>query len=260
MTSKVLAKLRLGAAFCMLLVSLALLASCQQEAPQPQPEPVVPGILTETTWKSPDGTKTIKFGSDGSVSLDGVDLKSMGIQWLGSGNIAPTNTITNGDWQDLAYSISSGTATITGRLANEGVSGTKDERYTLATFRLGVTEGTSQKTNYYKAAVTFNTANPQSVNYEMDVPKAENFHGTYYNADGKKALEVNSNGTFVTFSQGGKTVRFWKDGGGDGTIKVYPSKLVMESAGSATLGTTYYCYPRLLTSNPSSSSYTYYRK
>lgn len=72
MTSKVTAKLRLGAAFSVLLISLALFAGCKQDvAPQDSYTPpgygATVGYLTDTTWKS--GNDTIKFGAEGSVTV-----------------------------------------------------------------------------------------------------------------------------------------------------------------------------------------------
>ena len=68
MTSKVTAKLPLGVAFSMLLISLALFVGCKQDvAPQDSYTPpgygATVGYLTDTTWKN--GNDTIKFGAEG---------------------------------------------------------------------------------------------------------------------------------------------------------------------------------------------------
>ena len=70
MTSKVTAKLPLGVAFSMLLISLALFVGCKQEADNSYTPPgygATVGYLTDTTWKS--GNDTIKFGAEGSVTV-----------------------------------------------------------------------------------------------------------------------------------------------------------------------------------------------
>ncbi len=70
MTSKVTAKWRLGAAFSVLLISLALFVGCKQEADNSYTPPgygATVGYLTDTTWKS--GNDTIKFGAEGSVTV-----------------------------------------------------------------------------------------------------------------------------------------------------------------------------------------------
>ena len=70
MSSKVTAKLPLGAAFSVLLISLALLAGCKQEAPVDSYAPpgygASVGSLTDTVWKS--GSDTIRFGAEGKVT------------------------------------------------------------------------------------------------------------------------------------------------------------------------------------------------
>lgn len=71
MTSKVTAKLPLGVAFSMLLISLALFVGCKQDVAQDSYTPpgygATVGYLTDTTWKS--GNDTIKFGAEGSVTV-----------------------------------------------------------------------------------------------------------------------------------------------------------------------------------------------
>lgn len=69
MSSKVTAKLRLGAAFSVLLISLALLAGCKQEADNSYTPPgygASVGSLTDTVWKN--GSDTIRFGAEGKVT------------------------------------------------------------------------------------------------------------------------------------------------------------------------------------------------
>lgn len=70
MSSKVTAKLRLGAAFSVLLISLALLAGCKQEADNSYTPPgygASVGPLTDTVWKDESGA-TIRFGAEGKVT------------------------------------------------------------------------------------------------------------------------------------------------------------------------------------------------
>lgn len=108
MTSKVTAKLPLGVAFSMLLISLALFVGCKQEvAPQDSYTPpgygATVGYLTDTTWKS--GNDTIKFGAEGSVTVPN-SMKKMGIELDGKSFFL--------EFGDFTYSVSSyNTTTVT---------------------------------------------------------------------------------------------------------------------------------------------------
>lgn len=110
MTSKVTAKLPLGVAFSMLLISLALFVGCKQEvAPQDSYTPpgygATVGYLTDTTWKS--GNETIKFGAEGSVSVPD-SMKKMDIERYGK--------IFSFELGDFTYSVSGTTVTISAKV------------------------------------------------------------------------------------------------------------------------------------------------
>lgn len=103
MTSKVTAKLPLGVAFSMLLISLALFVGCKQDvAPQDSYTPpgygATVGYLTDTTWKN--GNDTIKFGAEGSVTVPNSMKKIGDVVELG----------------DFTYSVSGTTVTISAKV------------------------------------------------------------------------------------------------------------------------------------------------
>lgn len=110
MTSKVTAKLPLGVAFSMLLISLALFVGCKQDvAPQDSYTPpgygATVGYLTDTTWKS--GNETIKFGAEGSVSVpNSMKKRDIGLE----------GKIFSLELGDFTYSVSSTTVTISAKV------------------------------------------------------------------------------------------------------------------------------------------------
>ena len=104
MTSKVTAKLPLGVAFSMLLISLALFVGCKQEADNSYTPPgygATVGYLTDTTWKN--GSDTIKFGAEGSVTVPD-SMKKIDTEF---GVV---------EFGDFTYSVSGTTVTISAKV------------------------------------------------------------------------------------------------------------------------------------------------
>lgn len=163
MTSKVTAKLPLGVAFSMLLISLALFVGCKQDvAPQDSYTPpgygATVGYLTDTTWKS--GNDTIKFGAEGSVTVPN-SMKKMGdVVELGDftysvfGTTVTISAKVKNASADLSGWISAGdiidvaTCTI-GTTASSGTTSSGDTTYDDYTSGDGTKEGsTSGDTTY----------------------------------------------------------------------------------------------------------------
>ena len=291
MTSKVTAKLPLGVAFSMLLISLALFVGCKQEADNSYTPPgygATVGYLTDTTWKN--GNDTIKFGAEGSVSVP----DSMKKTDTGFGVV---------EFGDFTYSVSGTTVTISAKVKKvEGIAsalfseggisevatctigatassgttssgdgtyddytsgnGTKDD-YTsgeqrgesASTGTQGSSPSTSGTYRYYQMKVSPEFGNVQYYTME-NIPNSGNkFVGTYYNAWGVKSVQINKDGTFVEFSLGGKDISYWKDNG-NGTISVKSEPFTNTNSGtSSTSSTIYYLYPHALMYNGSVSSY-----
>lgn len=295
MTSKVTAKLPLGVAFSMLLISLALFVGCKQDVtPQDSYTPpgygATVGYLTDTTWKS--GNETIKFGAEGSVSVpDSMKKIDMGFGVVELGDFTysvsgTTDTISakvkkapadlskffsEGDIIDVA-TFSIGTTASSGTTSSgDGTygdytsgNGTKDD-YTSGEQKgeSNGTQGSSTSTSgtyrYYQMEVTSDlpvTNGSMTFTMENRPTSGDKFVGTYYNGHGVKQIQINKDNTFVRFTSGGKDISYWRDNG-NGTISVSSEPFTNSSISgtSSTSPTIYYLYPHALRS----SGNTYYK-
>ena len=246
MSSKVTAKLRLGAAFSVLLISLALLAGCKQEADNSYTPPgygASVGPLTDTVWKN--GSDTIRFGAEGKV----VDVPK---KWKTDESVD--------EYGDFTYSSGKIFAKVKklGELAkefSEGIEGTTSE---FATFIVPTTTTTNQDgqnitvTNYYEMKVTIN-GNPTTFTMDNKPTSGDKFVGTYYDDRGRKAIQINKDNTFVTFTDGEHRVSYWKDKN-DGTIYVKSTQFD-NSLNEFSGGSTYYLYPHALMSGGSAEAW-----
>ena len=259
MTSKVTAKLPLGVAFSMLLISLALFVGCKQDIAQDSYTPpgygATVGYLTDTTWKS--GNETIKFGAEGSVTVpDSMKKIKFGSAIIELGDFtysvstysdsvtisakvkkAPADLsgfFSEGDIIDVA------TCTI-GTTASSGTTSSGDTAYGDSTSGTGTkedypsegkeggsasngTQGSSTSPSgiykYYQMKVSPELlGNVQTFTMENIPTSGDKFVGTYYNGQGVKSVQINKDGTFVNFSSGGKNISYWQDNG-NGTISV----------------------------------------
>ena len=254
MSSKVTAKLRLGAAFSVLLISLTLLAGCKQEADNSYTPPgygASVGPLTDTVWKDESGA-TIRFGAEGKV----VDVPK---EWK-------TDEFGN-EYGDFTYSSGEIFRKFKklGELAKEfaeyfeGIVGTTSE---FATFIVPTTTTNNQDgqnttvTNYYEMKVTISGGQSTTFTMENKPTSGDKFVGTYYDEQGRKEIQINKDGTFVTFTNGGQSIQYWKDKY-DGTISVQSTPFTDNpgSMGSSTSSTTYYLYPHALMSNGSAKAW-----
>ena len=263
MTSKVTAKLPLGVAFSMLLISLALFVGCKQDVAQDSYTPpgygATVGYLTDTTWKS--GNDTIKFGAEGSVTVPDSMKKFDDPQW---------GVVELGDFTYSASTFSD-SVTISAKVTkvlelpefvkespskepevSEGQGGSEygqeaeqievGDIIDVATCTIGVTaDGTSVK-DYYQMKF-----DKQTFTMENRPTSGDKFVGTYYDEQGLKSIQINDDYTFVKFSDGGKKISYWKDNG-NGTISV-------SGTSSSTTSTTYYLYPHALMENGNVESY-----
>lgn len=257
MTSKVTAKLPLGVAFSMLLISLALFVGCKQDVAQDSYTPpgygATVGYLTDTTWKN--GNDTIKFGAEGSVTVPD-SMKTLSKELEGKKFFFELG--------DFTYSAStfSDSVTISAKVTkvpelpefeqgypskepevSEGQGGSEygqeaeqievGDIIDVATCTIGVTaDGTSVK-DYYQMKF-----DKQTFTMENRPTSGDKFVGTYYDEQGLKSIQINDDYTFVKFSDGGKKISYWKDNG-NGTISV-------SGTSSSTSSTTYYLYPHAL--------------
>ncbi|MDY4675175.1 MAG: hypothetical protein SO369_09300 [Treponema sp.] len=246
MSSKVTAKLRLGAAFSVLLISLALLAGCKQEADNSYTPPgyaASVGPLTDTVWKS--GSDTIRFGAEGKV----VDVPSSWKKDL----LVKIPTSNNGyqevqaDFNDFTYSDTA----IYGKVTKASSSYlNKGDIVKIATFEVPTTKSTQtgDVTNYYEMKVKIGgDHNSTTFTMENKPTSGDKFVGTYYDDRGRKEIQINKeDGTFVTFDNGGQSIQYWKYQN-DGTI--YAKATPFDgSANEFSGGSTYYLYPHALMS------------
>lgn len=132
MTSKVTAKLPLGVAFSMLLISLALFVGCKQDVAQDSYTPpgygATVGYLTDTTWKS--GNDTIKFGAEGSITVP----DSMKNIEFGSASIELGDFTYSVSTYSDSVTISAKVKEVSGYLSNVFTEGVIDE---VATCTIG---------------------------------------------------------------------------------------------------------------------------
>lgn len=283
MTSKVTAKLPLGVAFSMLLISLALFVGCKQDvAPQDSYTPpgygATVGYLTDTTWKS--GNDTIKFGAEGSVTVPDSMKKIGDVVELGDFTYSVfSTTVTISAKVKKAPADSSGffsegdiidvaTCTI-GTTASSGTTSSGDTTYDDYTSGSGTkddytsgeqkgesngTQGSSTSTSgtyrYYQMKVSPELlGNVQTYTMENKPTSGDKFVGTYYDERGVKDIQINKDGTFVSFDEGGKYIRNWTFNE-NGTISVTP--IGSDSTSSSTI---YYLYPHALMYNGKVASY-----
>lgn len=293
MTSKVTAKLPLGVAFSMLLISLALFVGCKQDvAPQDSYTPpgygATVGYLTDTTWKS--GNETIKFGAEGSVSVPdsmkkiefGSAIIELGdFTYSASGTISAKVKKTKGT-EDISELLSEGNiidvATFSiGTTASSGTTSSGDGTYGDSTSDTGTkeqkgesaptgTQGSSTSTSgtyrYYQMKVSpelggvLKFGEEKTFTMENKPTSGDKFVGTYYNGHGVKQIQINKDNTFVRFTSGGKDISYWEDKG-NGTISVSSEPFTNSSISgtSSTSPTIYYLYPHALMSNGSAKFY-----
>lgn len=246
MSSKVTAKLRLGAAFSVLLISLTLLAGCKQDADNSYTPPgygTSVGPLTDTVWKN--GSDTIRFGAEGKV----VDVPK---KWK-----TDEFGVEYGDFTYSSEEIFRKVKKL-GELPKdlaeyfEDLVGTTSK---FATFDVPTTTPTTNQdgqditvTNYYEMKVTIN-GNPTTFTMEKKPTSGDAFVGTYYDDRGRKDIQIDKDGTFVRFTDGEQSIQYWKYND-NGTISVQSTPFTDNpgSMGSSTSTnpTIYYLYPHAL--------------
>lgn len=242
MSSKVTAKLRLGAAFSVLLISLTLLAGCKQDADNSYTPPgygASVGPLTDTVWEN--RSDTIRFGAEGKV----VDVPK---EWK-------TDEFGN-EYGDFTYSSGKIFRKFKklGELAKEfpeyfeGIVGTTSEFATFTVPRTAsIQDGSGSPTAkimYYEMGVTIEgKSTPDTFTMENKPTSGDKFVGTYYDKQGRKYIQINKDNTFVQFNNGGQSIGYWKYND-NGTISV--AEKPFDSSNSNQTGTTYYLYPHAL--------------
>ena len=254
MSSKVTAKLPLGAAFSVLLISLALLAGCKQEAPVDSYAPpgygASVGSLTDTVWKN--GSDTIRFGAEGKVTTVPSSWKKDLWVWIETSD--SKHQIVQADFNDFTYSDGAIYGKVTKAASNYL---NKGDRVMIATFTVPRTESrkitgengrpvTKKEHYYYEMKVTIAGATT-SITFDMEnKPNSKDkFVGTYYDELGRKRIQINKeDGTFVSFYEGRQFIQYWKYQS-DGTICVKYTPFD-GSPNEFSEGLTYYLYPHAL--------------
>lgn len=252
MSSKVTAKLRLGAAFSVLLISLALLAGCKQEAPVDSYAPpgygASVGYLTDTVWKS--GSDTIRFGAEGKVTTVPDSWKKDLSVWIETSD-SRYETV-QADFNDFTYS---GTA-IYGKVTKASSNYLKvGDRVMIATFTVPRTESIQIKgengvfvttKNYYYEMDVVTIEDTRTSTFKMEKPTSgDKFVGTYYDELGRKQIQINKDGTFVSFYEGTQFIQRWEYND-NGTISVTPFTNNSAGSSASTSSTTYSLYPHTL--------------
>lgn len=258
MSSKVTAKLPLGAAFSVLLISLALLAGCKQEAPVDSYAPpgygASVGSLTDTVWKS--GSDTIRFGAEGKVTTVPSSWKKDLWVWIETSD-SEYRTV-QADFNDFTYSDGAIYGKVTKAASNYLERG---DRVMIATFDVPRTEpgkttgengltGTKKEPYHYEMKVTIagattSTTSTTTFTMENKPTSGDKFVGTYYDELGRKKIQINKeDGTFVSFYEGTQFIRYWKYQN-DGTICVKYTPFD-GSPNEFSEGLTYYLYPHAL--------------
>ena len=262
MSSKVTAKLPLGAAFSVLLISLALLAGCKQEAPvdnsyTPPGYGASVGSLTNTVWKSGSDT-TIRFGAEGKVTtVPDSWKKDLSVRIQISDNGVTGNRYVQADFNDFTYS----NGAIYGKVTKASSSYLKKgDIVKIATFDVPKTESikikdrngyiiaTTKEYYYYQMEVTIEGESITSTFTMENKPTSEDkFVGTYYDGLGRKSIQINKDGTFVSFYEGTQFIQRWEYND-NGTISVTPFTNNSAGSSASTSSTTYYLYPHALMS------------
>lgn len=278
MSSKVTAKLPLGAACSVLFISLALLAGCKQEAPVDNNSYTPPGYgasvgpLTDTVWKDESGD-TIRFGAEGKVTVPSSWKKSEGEMQINVFSIRG-----NLELDDFTYSGTDIYGKVTKvqvenleKLPEEIASLLKvGDRFKVATFTVprtasiqipnGYGSSTTQKKYYYYEMELEITGEPTTFKMENKPTSGDAFVGTYYDEQGRKDIQINKDNTFVEFTDGEQSIQYWKYNG-DGTISVQSTPFTDNpgSMGSSTTTnpTIYYLYPHALMRDGYSSPVAY---
>lgn len=258
MSSKVTAKLPLGAAFSVLLISLALLAGCKQEAPVDSYAPpgygASVGSLTDTVWKS--GSDTIRFGAEGKVTTVPDSWKKE--LWVLIETSDSEYRTVQADFNDFTYSDGAIYGKVTKAASNYL---NKGDRVMIATFDVPRTESrkvtgengrtVTKKEHYYyemkvtTAGATTSTTSTTTFTMENKPASGDKFVGTYYDEQGRKRIQINKeDGTFVSFYEGTQVIQYWKYQS-DGTIYVKYTPFDA-SLNEFSGGFTYYLYPHAL--------------
>ena len=241
-----------------------------------------------------NGNDTIKFGAEGSVTVpDSMKKIDIGFGVVEFGDFTysvsgTTDTISakvkkapadlseffsEGDIIDVA-TFSIGTTASSGTTSSDdgtygdytSGNGTKDD-YTSGEQKgesaSNGTQGSSTSTSgiykYYQMEVTPDfpvTNGSMTFTMENRPTSGDKFVGTYYDKQGIKSVQINKDGTFVSFTSGGKDIFYWKDNH-NGTISVQSTPFTTSSTSgtSSTSPTIYYLYPHALRS----SGNTYYK-
>ena len=236
----------------MLLISLALLAGCKQEAPvdnsyTPPGYGASVGYLTDTVWKN--DSDTIRFGAEGKVTtvpdswkkdeLPEVYLMEYGDFTYSDGEIFAKVKKLDVLSKEFAEYFDEDSVGTTSKSATFTVPRTESisipDQY-------GYTRKETIK-KYYEMEVKIEGATTSSTfDMENKPTSGDKFVGTYYDGLGRKSIQINKDGTFVRFEDGEQSIQYWEYKT-DGTIYVHvPSN---KSSG----GSTYYLYPHALMSN-----------
>lgn len=288
MSSKVTAKLRLGAAFSVLLISLTLLAGCKQEAPVDNNSYTPPGYgasvgrFTDTVWKDDESGDTIRFGAEGKVTVPSSWKKSEGEIRINEFSISIRGNL---ELDDFTYSGTDiygkvikvqveDSEKLSEELSEKIASLLVGDRVKFATFTVPTTtpnnqdgQDTTSVKDYYKMELTIEdnyTSFFSSASFPFTMenkPTSEDaFVGTYYDDRGRKYIQINKDDTFVRFSSGGQSIEYWKYND-NGTISVQSTPFTDNpgSMGSSTTTnpTIYYLYPHALMKDGSSTPVAY---